>query len=60
MADRYCTGQRAGLRPVARVVRGSLVHQVGDIAFSEFRRAVCAWSALHAHQVEVQRERNAL
>lgn len=43
----YSTGPRAALRLIPRVVRGSLVHQVGATAFSDFRQAVCAWSALH-------------
>lgn len=48
------------LCPIPRIVRGSLVHEVGAVQFAEFRRAVCAWSALHADQVEAQRQSNAL
>lgn len=55
-----CTGSRAGLCPFPKIVRGSLVHEVGAVAFIEFRRAVCAWSALHAHQVEALGQRQAL
>ena len=39
-------------RPVPAVRRGDLVHIVGPIAFAEFRRAVCAWSAAEADRVE--------
>lgn len=49
----HSTGRRTGLRLIPRIVRGSLVHQVGAVQFAEFRHAVCAWSALHAHRVEV-------
>lgn len=60
MADRYSTGRRAGLRLITRVVRGSLVHQIGAVAFREWRRAVCEWSALHAYRAEAQRDGDAL
>jgi hypothetical protein len=44
----HSTGPRAELCPFPRILRGSLVHQVGDVAFVEFRHAACAWSALAA------------
>lgn len=48
------------LCPIQRIIRGSLVHQVGAVQFAEFRRAVCAWSALHADHEEAQHQREAL
>lgn len=41
--------------PCPAIVRGSLVHQVGDVQFTRFRHAVSAWSAVHA----LQERRNA-
>lgn len=37
---------RNHIRPA--IVRGSLVHQVADVQFAEFRGAACAWSATRA------------
>lgn len=38
-------------KPVPAVIRGRLHHVVGPVAFAEFRRAVCAWSAAEAERV---------
>jgi len=35
-------------KPVPAVLRGRLHHVVGPVAFADFRRAVCAWSAAQA------------
>lgn len=50
----HSTGIRAGLCPIPRIVRGSLVYQLGAVAFREFRRAVCVWSVLRADQLGVE------
>lgn len=56
-STRHSTSRAICLRPSPRIVRGSLVHVIGDVAFIEFRRATCAWSALEeALQVELQRK----
>lgn len=58
----YCIGRRAGLRrtnppsfPLARIrpviIRGQLCFAVGIVAFLEFRRAACAWTALEAQRL---------
>lgn len=45
MADRNFT-------PRPAIVRGSLVHQVRDVLFAEFKGAACAWSAADAERAE--------
>lgn len=37
--------------PRPAIVRGSLVYQLGDAQFAEFKGAACAWSAVQAVQV---------
>ena len=58
MADRNSTPPRGAppfllSKPVPAVLRGDLVHVVGAVAFADFRRAVCAWSAADAERAEV-------
>lgn len=52
MAGRNSTPQGVPLRllskPVPAILRGQLHHILGPVAFGEFRRAVCAWSAVQA------------
>lgn len=48
----HCTGHRAGLLPVPRIVRGALVHQLGSAAFPDFHGPVCAWPAPDGDRAE--------
>jgi hypothetical protein len=39
--------------PVPTILRGRLFHVLGDVAFTEFKRAACAWSAAEAHRLDI-------
>jgi hypothetical protein len=56
MADRNSTPRGVSRfplsKPVPAVLRGRLCHVVVGVAFVEFRRAACAWSALEAHRLD--------
>jgi len=39
------------IRPA--VIRGQLVFTLGDVAFTSFRLAACAWSAVECHRLDL-------
>lgn len=38
---------------IARVIRGRLYFQIGDVFFPTFAQAVSAWSAANCHRLDV-------
>lgn len=65
MAGNHSTGHPPGIpsnpQSVPIPVRhGELVHVVGGVAFADFRRAVCAWSAAEAHRIDIVDQVDAL